>query len=72
MNKHSRPVRVGLPGAAQATRTRRHAPARALTRGFEDELGLKLETALLSMSEDRRASELVEQKYNHSVWTQRV
>jgi lipoate-protein ligase A len=46
--------------------------AQAFISGFETELGLRLEKGDLSESEARRAGELVEQKYNHPSWTQRV
>jgi lipoyl(octanoyl) transferase len=45
---------------------------RAFTRGFENELALHLEAGELSESEQRRAAELVDQKYGHASWMQRV
>jgi lipoate-protein ligase A len=45
---------------------------RAIMRAFESELDLHFETADLSEGELTRAAELVEQKYNHPAWTQRV
>ncbi len=46
--------------------------ARAFIDGFESELGISFERAHLSESEERRASELVAQKYDHSDWMRRV
>ncbi len=46
--------------------------AQALTRGFEQELGLRFQVDSLSDSEQRRAGELVEQKYSHASWMKRV
>jgi lipoate-protein ligase A len=41
-------------------------------RAFEAQLGIKLEDGNLSESESRIADELVEQKYDHPSWTERV
>jgi lipoate-protein ligase A len=48
------------------------AAADAFREGFESELGLEFEEEGLSESESARAAELVEQKYNHPGWMQRV
>ena len=46
--------------------------AASLRHAFETELGLQFVEAGLTESEIRRASELVEQRYGHSSWMQRV
>jgi lipoate-protein ligase A len=46
--------------------------AEAFTRGFERELGLHFQAGGLSKGEQRRAAELVEQKYDHASWMKRV
>ncbi len=46
--------------------------SRAFVDAFESELGLRLEAGELSDSETQRASELVEQKYEHPAWMQRA
>jgi lipoate-protein ligase A len=46
--------------------------AQAIIRGFERELGLRLEPGDLSQSEQQRARELVEKKYGHPDWIMRV
>ena len=46
--------------------------AQAIIRGFERELGLRLEPGDLSQSEQQRAGELVEKKYGHPDWIMRV
>jgi lipoate-protein ligase A len=46
--------------------------ARAFVAGFETELGIHFEHGELSKSEAKRANELVEEKYAHSSWTQRI
>ncbi|HEX8990654.1 MAG TPA: lipoate--protein ligase family protein [Anaerolineales bacterium] len=46
--------------------------ARAFVDAFKSELGLGLETGDLTESESRRTSELVELKYKHPGWMQRV
>jgi len=44
----------------------------AFVRAFEAQLGLKLEAGELSESELTRAEELVNEKYAHSSWTERI
>ena len=44
----------------------------AFIRAFEAQLGLKLEAGELSESELRRAEELVNEKYAHPSWTERI
>ncbi len=44
----------------------------AVIKGFESELGLDFEVGELSASEQRRAAELVEKKYDHPDWMKRV
>ena len=46
--------------------------AQALIHAFEAQLGLCFERGELSESEARRAEELVKEKYDHPVWTERV
>ncbi len=46
--------------------------SRAIISGFESELELRFETDELSASEQRRAAELVEKKYDHPDWMNRV
>ncbi len=46
--------------------------AQALRRAFETELDLRLEEGSLSDGETRRANELVQQKYGHPSWMERV
>lgn len=46
--------------------------ADAFAHAFESKLGLCLERSALSESEQRRALELVRDKYDHQAWTQRV
>ncbi len=46
--------------------------AQAFIRAFEAQLGLSLKREELSESESSRADELVEEKYNHPAWTERV
>jgi len=45
--------------------------ARALVHGFESQLKIKFESGVLSRSEEKRAAELVEEKYANPVWTER-
>jgi lipoate-protein ligase A len=44
----------------------------AFIQAFEAQLGLKLEAGELSESELRRAEELVNEKYAHPSWTERI
>jgi lipoate-protein ligase A len=46
--------------------------AQAIVQGFESELGLRFEMDGLTTSEQRRAVELVEKKYDHPDWMKRV
>lgn len=46
--------------------------AQAFVRAFEAQLGLSFERGELSESESRRADELVNEKYDHPSWTERV
>jgi lipoate-protein ligase A len=46
--------------------------AAAFTAAFETQLGIRFERAELSESETRRAEELVNEKYAHPSWTERV
>lgn len=46
--------------------------AQAFVRAFETELGLTFERGELSGAEKARAEELVQKKYDHPVWTERV
>jgi lipoyl(octanoyl) transferase len=46
--------------------------AQAFVRAFEAQLGLKLETGELSESELKRADELVDEKYAHPSWIERI
>jgi len=45
--------------------------AQAFARGFESQLGIKFESGVLSPSEEKRAAELVNEKYANAVWTER-
>ena len=45
--------------------------AQAFVRGFESQLGIKFESGVLSPSEEKRAAELVNEKYANAVWTER-
>jgi lipoyl(octanoyl) transferase len=45
--------------------------AQAFVRGFEVQLGIKFESGILSPSEEKRAAELVNEKYAHPSWTER-
>ncbi len=44
----------------------------AFVRAFEAQLGLSFEPGELSISESKRADELVKEKYDHPSWTERV
>ena len=46
--------------------------AQAFVRAFESQLDLKLETGELSQSELERTEELVNEKYAHPAWTERI
>ncbi|MBL8099666.1 MAG: lipoate--protein ligase family protein [Anaerolineales bacterium] len=46
--------------------------AQALVKGFEAVLGIQFEDAELSQSEIQRANELVQEKYAHSSWTEKL
>jgi lipoyl(octanoyl) transferase len=46
--------------------------AQAFVRGFEAELGIQFERGEMSPSEIQRAEELVEEKYAHAAWTERI
>jgi lipoate-protein ligase A len=46
--------------------------AEAFARAFESKLGLCLERSFLSGAEQQRAQDLVQDKYDHATWTQRV
>lgn len=46
--------------------------AQAFIHAFERQLGLKLERGELSRSESERTEELVQEKYDHPSWTERV
>ncbi len=46
--------------------------AQAFARGFEAQLGIHFERGELSVSESRRANELMEEKYAHPSWTERI
>jgi lipoate-protein ligase A len=48
------------------------AAAQAFIHAFEAQLGLNLERGELSESESRRTDELVNEKYDHPSWTERV
>ena len=48
------------------------AAARAFVHAFESQLGLCLERGELSESEAKRAEELVQEKYDHPSWTERI
>ncbi len=45
--------------------------ARSLVHGFEVQLGIKFESGVLSQSEEKRAAELVQEKYAHPSWTEK-
>jgi lipoate-protein ligase A len=45
--------------------------AQSLVRGFESQLGIKFESGVLSPSEEKRAAELVKEKYAHPSWTEK-
>ena len=47
------------------------AAAQAFVNAFEAQLGLSLKRGELSESESKRADELVKEKYDHPVWTER-
>ncbi|MBM4426988.1 MAG: lipoate--protein ligase family protein [Chloroflexi bacterium] len=46
--------------------------AQAFVRGFEAELGIQFERGEMSPSEIQRVEELVEEKYAHASWTERI
>lgn len=46
--------------------------AQAFVRGFEAELGIQFEHGEMSQSESKRAEELVNEKYVHASWTERI
>ncbi|MDP1545895.1 MAG: hypothetical protein Q8L87_07720, partial [Anaerolineales bacterium] len=46
--------------------------AQAFVRGFEAQLGIQFERGEMSPSEIQRANELVNEKYAHAAWTERV
>ena len=46
--------------------------AQSLVRGFEAQLGIRFERGEMSASEIQRTEELVQEKYAHSSWTERV
>lgn len=46
--------------------------AQAFVRGFEAELGIRFESGEMSASEIQRTNELVEEKYAHPSWTERI
>ena len=46
--------------------------AESFIRAFERQLGLTLERGELSASESKRTEELVKEKYDHPLWTERV
>jgi lipoate-protein ligase A len=48
------------------------AAAEAMIQGFGAALGLRFDPAALSEREERRAAELVEEKYGHASWTRRA
>ena len=48
------------------------AAAQAFVNAFEAQLGLSLKREELSESESKRADELVKEKYDHPMWTERV
>ncbi|MBI5955248.1 MAG: lipoate--protein ligase family protein [Chloroflexi bacterium] len=45
--------------------------AQAFIRGFEVQLGISFESGVLSPSEEKRAAELVKEKYAHPSWTEK-
>jgi lipoate-protein ligase A len=45
--------------------------AQAFASGFETQLGIKFERGVLSPSEEKRAAELVKEKYAHPSWTEK-
>ncbi len=45
--------------------------AQAFARGFESQLGINFQRGQLSQSEEKRAAELVKEKYAHPSWTER-
>ncbi len=45
--------------------------AQAFVRGFESQLAIKFESGILSPSEEKRAAELVKEKYAHPSWTEK-
>ena len=49
-----------------------HQASAALKQAFQDTLNLSLEPGELSVFEESRAGELVEEKYNHPSWTERT
>lgn len=46
--------------------------AQAIAMGFEEELGLSFHEGSLSIGEQQRAVDLVQKKYGHPMWTERV
>jgi lipoate-protein ligase A len=46
--------------------------AQSLVRGFESQLAIQFQNGVLSPSEEKRAAELVEQKYANPAWTERL
>jgi lipoate-protein ligase A len=45
--------------------------AQSLVRGFESQLAIQFKSGVLSPSEEKRAAELVHEKYAHPSWTER-
>ncbi len=45
--------------------------AQTLAQGFESQLAIQFESGVLSPSEEKRAAELVKEKYAHPSWTER-
>jgi lipoyl(octanoyl) transferase len=53
------------------TETSWETAAQAFVAGFESQLAIKFESGTLSQSEEKRAAELVREKYAHPAWTER-
>jgi lipoate-protein ligase A len=65
-------ARAATAASALGRETAWESAAQAFIRAFETQLGLTLEPGDLSPSELQRAEKLVQEKYAHNSWTQRV
>jgi lipoate-protein ligase A len=65
-------ARASTVESALGRQVRWETAARAFVQAFETQLGLNLVEGKLSESEIKRTNELVNEKYNHPSWTERV